>query len=173
MRQVTVSGALALALAGRCHAFIGYGISMYNPVCAFACRSSIESAMLSCSDMDHTGGGMMDHHAGGATTAECRAGDTAFLTTLAFCIASNCADQRVDAWKLEKYWQEKTTGEKDVVPKWTYAQAAREVREPPTQELGEDNLLNFTALVPHDTWSSYVKTLEHFEYAENMHSLFG
>ncbi|KAF2185754.1 hypothetical protein K469DRAFT_664736 [Zopfia rhizophila CBS 207.26] len=163
---------LALTLPGLSFAFIGYGISMYKPNCAFACRSSIEAAMLACSSHDHGGGGH-SHGGSGMTSPECRAGDTPFLTTLAYCINSTCAQYNVEAWKLEKYWADKTTGDKAVVPKWTYAQALAQVEEPPTEELEEDATLNFTAKVNEETWNEYRETLKHFELAETVHSQYG
>jgi hypothetical protein len=39
------------------HGLIGYGIKMYQPYCATACRDSILAAPLSCTveEMDHEG----------------------------------------------------------------------------------------------------------------------
>lgn len=127
--------------------------------------------MLSCSEHDHGGGHSM--HGGGGTTPECRAGDTSFLTTLAYCISTHCDADNVPAWKREKYWADKTTGDKTVLPKWTYAQALVQVDGTPEKELGEDEMLDFTAKVDEETHQLYRNTLEHFEYAETRHSAYG
>lgn len=161
-----------LLLSTQTHALIGYGIEMYNPNCAFACRGAIASAMLSCSDMAAMGG--MTHHGGSAmTTAECRANDTSFLTTLAWCMSSTCAEYKVETWKLEKYWLDKTTGEPEVMPKWGYTETLGKIKEAPEAEWNEEDTLNFTALVAHETWDTQRLTMANFELAETLHSRYG
>ncbi|KAH6666349.1 ferric reductase transmembrane component 4 [Halenospora varia] len=145
---------------------------MYNPNCAFACRGAIASAMLSCSDMAAMGG--MTHHGGSAmTTAECRANDTSFLTTLAWCMSSTCAEYKVETWKLEKYWLDKTTGEPEVMPKWGYTETLGKIKEAPKAEWNEEDTLNFTALVAHEAWDTQRLTMANFELAETLHSRYG
>jgi hypothetical protein len=56
------------------HGLIGYGITMYKPACAFACRDSISGAILACSeeDMGAMDDGMMMMSMGAMTTSpEC------------------------------------------------------------------------------------------------------
>ncbi|KAF2748707.1 hypothetical protein M011DRAFT_457430 [Sporormia fimetaria CBS 119925] len=172
MKTATL-GLFSLAI-GEATALIGYGISMYKPNCAFACRSHFASAMLSCSGDDHFQGA--HSHGAGPTSPDCRAGDTAWLTTLAYCINSTCTD--VAPWRLEQYWADKCTGDPSVQPKWTYAEALVELEKsgPPTQELDEEAempVLNFTALYNQQSWETARGTLFHFEYAETMHSRYG
>lgn len=155
-------------------AFIGHGIEMYNPSCAFACRAAIASAPLSCSG--HGEGGhssSMGHGGAMTTTPECRAGDTAFLTTLAWCVNSTCAQFNIEAWRLEKYWGEQATGAKSVVPKWTYAKAIQQVTEPPKQQLEAKEILNGTATVSNASWEAQKRTLEHFAEQETLHARYG
>lgn len=166
--------ALGLAFAGKASALIGYGIPMYKPNCAFACRSSFESAMLTCSTDDHANGA--HNHGTAPTPPDCRANDTPWLTTLAFCIKSKCTD--VAPWRLEKYWADKCTGDPSVQPKWTYAETLVQVEKngEPTKELDtkeEMPLLNLTAKYDEETWEEYRGTLSYFEYAETMHSRHG
>lgn len=164
---------LTLVLPEPSLALIGHGIEMYNPLCAFSCRAAIASAMLTCSDHDMAGGAHSGHGGSGATTPDCRASDSPFLTTLAWCIGTTCAESKVEAWKLEKYWREKTTGDKAVAPKWTLGQALEEVTEPPTRELGEDEMLNFTAQVSQEAWAMHAATMEYFEWQETLHARYG
>jgi len=49
--------ALLLSSVTKVDAFIGYGIEMYNPSCAFACRTVIATYMLDCSDPMAAAGG--------------------------------------------------------------------------------------------------------------------
>ncbi|KAF2271448.1 ferric reductase transmembrane component 4 [Westerdykella ornata] len=174
MKDSTNLGLLALAFAGRSFALIGYGIQMYKPNCAFACRSSFESAMLICSTDEHAHGA--HNHGTGPTPPDCRANDTPWLTTLAYCINSKCAD--VAPWRLEEYWADECTGDPNVQPKWTYAETLVELAKngEPTRELDMEEempLLNFTARYNEASWEQYRGTLFHFEYAETIHSRYG
>lgn len=120
--------------------------------------------------MDHAGGG---HHGSSATSPECYAQDTAWLTTLAYCINQTCTD--LPKFKLEAYWAERVTksvrGNK-LEPKWTYQETLHhmEGQAPPTRELEEDEVLNFTALYNPESWESTRGALQHFELAETNHS---
>ncbi|KAK0625796.1 ferric reductase like transmembrane component-domain-containing protein [Immersiella caudata] len=168
-QQLTL-GLLAL-LPSPAAGFIGYGITMYDPSCAFGCSDALSGYMLECSDHDHVSSGH-SHGGGGPTSPECRAGDTPWLTTLAYCIDTMC-EESVPAWKKEKYWAEQSTGSKTVAPKWTFAEALAQVREPPTREVGEEEMLNFTAIANHESWESNKVTREFFEIAETTHSRYG
>jgi hypothetical protein len=174
MRLPRSAGLLALAFAGQSTALIGYGIQMYKPNCAFACRSLFEGAMLSCSTDEHSHGA--HNHGTGPTPPDCRANSTPWLTTLAYCINSTCTD--VAPWELEKYWAEQCTGDASVQPKWTLAETLIEVEKNgrPTRKLEMEEemaLLDFTALYDGEAWESYRGTLWHFEYAETLHSRYG
>lgn len=112
------------------------------------------------------------HGGSSTTTPECRGSDPSFLTTLAWCINSTCTS--VETWKLEKYWAEKTTGEVVLKPKWGYWETVERIEEKPTRLLpGEDEDLNFTAVIPHDSWARQKLTLETFERVETLHSRYG
>ncbi|KAH7092188.1 ferric reductase like transmembrane component-domain-containing protein [Paraphoma chrysanthemicola] len=147
--------------------------AVYQPNCAFACRDQFSSAHLECTSMDHGGGG---HHGSSATSKECYAGNTPWLTTLAYCINATCTD--VPKYTLEAYWAERVTkserGNK-LQPKWTYQETLEQMAglPPPTKELEEDEELNFTALYNSEAWESTRGALQHFELAESMHSRYG
>jgi hypothetical protein len=77
----------------RGHGLIGYGITLYDPTCAFACRDTISSSFLNCSseelamdDMDMSGS---------STDPECYATDDAFLGSLAWCISTHCQESHL------------------------------------------------------------------------------
>lgn len=155
------------SLASSAQALIGFGISMYNPNCAFACRASIAGATFECTQHDHHGGG---HHGSGATTPQCYSQDTSFLTTLACCISDRCKD--VDEWNLEKYWYLKAAASSDerVTPKWTYQTSLEKVTEPPTKYVNTSELLDFTGLVTDEDYESNRGALNYFEWQETLHS---
>lgn len=123
---------------------VGYGIWPYEPVCAFACLRALSGYTLSCSSE-------AEMHGGGVTSPRCRAGDTAWLTTLAYCAQTRCAGSGVSASRLEGFWEAQSTEDAAVPPRWTFSQALANVSgTPPGRELGEDaesETLNFTALV--------------------------
>ncbi|CAO2651950.1 Nn.00g002330.m01.CDS01 [Neocucurbitaria sp. VM-36] len=173
MKIVSSLGFWGLTLSGTASAFIGHGIPMYQPNCAFACRDQFSSALLECTLMDHTGGG---HHGSSATSPECYAQDTAWLTTLAYCINQTCTD--IPKFKLEAYWAERVTksvrGNK-LEPKWTYQETLFRMdgQAPPDKALGEDEVLNFTARYDSETWESTRGALQHFELAETNHAKYG
>lgn len=96
---------------------VGMGIDMYNPACAHAGSRAIASNPLSCSSHDASGGHM--HGSSGMTSAQCRASDVAFLTTLAWCVSTRCARYRVPTSKLEEFWEEQCTGDPTVSPHGT------------------------------------------------------
>ncbi|KAL8372553.1 hypothetical protein RB595_002067 [Gaeumannomyces hyphopodioides] len=143
-----------LLMASPAAALVGYGIRLYTPVCAAACREAIAPAPLACSRA--------------TTTPQCRAFDAAFLTTLAWCMRSTCA---AEPWVLEKYWAEKTTGD-GTVPMWTYQQTLARI-EAPTRTLPAHGVLGFTALVDMDVWAATRDTLVAFERAETLNSRYG
>ena len=142
---------------------------MYDPNCAFACRDIFASAMLTCSGHDHASGA--HSHGQGATSAECYASDSPWLTTIANCINATCTD--VMPWRLEKYWTERVTGTfTGVEPKWTYQETLVQMQGTarPTRLLEEDEMLDFTAAFDRETWESTRGTLEYFENVERTHS---
>jgi hypothetical protein len=164
--------AVGLALVAPVSAFIGFGIQMYQPSCAYACRSVIGSAPLACSTDDHAGGG--HHGGGGGTTPACRANDTAFLTTLAYCIHERCTSYNVDNWRLEKYWAENAVGRwEPIPPKWTFGEALAAVDKMPDTELAHHGTLNFTAKVGEEDWYAEKVSAELFEHWETLHSTYG
>ena len=134
------------------YSFPGYGFSWYAPACANACWSVLSGATLSCSAMDHsghTGGHMMSK-----TSPECQAGDTALLTSVAYCMAQYCPDKVTPAQR-EDYWRMRmldTTG--TVRAKWTYGAALAQVQKPPTVEFNKSSMevLNQTVLVNSDAY---------------------
>ncbi|KAI9770290.1 MAG: hypothetical protein M1840_003449 [Geoglossum simile] len=107
------------------------------------------------------------------TSPQCRAGDTAFLTTLAWCISTNCAQYHVSTSRLEKYWEEQCTGDPAVAPKWGYSAALLNITQPPTQGLTKGDLLNFTALTPEAAWDIQLRTLTFVEREEALHAKYG
>ncbi|KAK6538170.1 hypothetical protein TWF694_011052 [Orbilia ellipsospora] len=127
----------------------GFPANPYDPYCAMSCLRSLSSLMLDCSSMGDTIGMMTM-----STTSACWAVNKPYLTSLAWCMHTKCAEYNVPNSKLEWFWETEATGQTTagavtVPPKWSYAEALAQITEPPTfQLLPTDMDLNTTALVP-------------------------
>ncbi|KAL7938783.1 ferric-chelate reductase [Trichoderma chlorosporum] len=174
------------------HGLLGYGILMYDPACAFACRDTI-SPLLNCSTtsgntmnkykrMDMSGGSGngpgVDLPPGNGwmvmpADPDCKAQNDFFLQTSAYCIYSRC--QHVQISKLESYWATWLVGNHadQPVPKMSYGQALQAVGKPPTRPLNNSMLLNYTASVTDDQWVANFNADWNFALAEYTHERFG
>ncbi|KAK3064204.1 hypothetical protein LTS18_009225 [Coniosporium uncinatum] len=145
-------------------AFPGYGFSWYDPVCGYACSNAIASAPLACTSMEAMG----HSHGSGPTSPECFASDTAYLTTLAYCMSTRCDSIKVPTWQREKFWSTKVTGDATVLPKWDYTRAVEEVGERPTVEFNSslENVLSQTMLVSDADYEMQSRFMVLFDYLE-------
>ncbi|KAK1972166.1 ferric reductase-like protein transmembrane component 4 [Colletotrichum sublineola] len=163
------TGGLAMGSDGRAgYGLVGYGIKMYDPPCASACRDAISGATLHCSTIgsDNMSGMVM-------TDGDCYAADDAFLGTLAWCVAARCAG--IPEWKLEKYWKDNVAGNAAVQPnpKVTFQQALATVSGTPTAVYAATGPLNQTSLVSQDLWYAAYNTDVIFEGQESMQVKYG
>jgi len=177
------------------HGFIGYGITMYDPPCAYACNGAI-SAPLNCTDAEMGDTDMTDMpmkkrmNMGGdsvpsdlpsgdgwmvmAPTPACKANDDFFLQTLAYCINDRCSDLTVAA--LEKYWINNVAGTQlnQPLPKKSYGEAlTAAVISNPTRVLNNTIHLNYTAIVTDDQWYPTYSADANFESVEITHERYG
>jgi len=150
MKQLSLIGLACLSSTTEAK-FYGLGNSFTNPTgpCAFACRASIASAPLACSG---TGDGGGHSHGAPPTSPQCRGNDSAFLTTLAFCIDQKCRPEGVQVATLEKYWALQTTGDPSVQPKWGYTEALMQVTAKPNSTYQYGEMLNSTLSVSEETY---------------------
>ncbi|KAL0936040.1 ferric-chelate reductase [Colletotrichum truncatum] len=169
------TGALAMGSDGRAgHGLIGYGIKMFDPACAFACRDAISGATLGCSTVSSGDMGGMSGMSGMVMTdAQCYATDDAFLGTLAWCIASRC--EGIPKWRLEKYWKDNVAGTAAVQPdpKITFQQALAATNGTPATVYAATGPLNKTSLVSQDLWYAAYNTDVVFEGQESMQEKYG
>lgn len=176
MSIIALAGALPMASA-----FIGMGISMYDPVCAYACRAVMASAEIACDtthdhdDMDMGGMDMGDmsmkkrHSHESTITPECRAMSEPFLTSLAYCINSTCPHE-TKAWVLEKYWLDEATGEPGVEPMWGYEQSLMHVNATPETTYDSHEMMNQTQLLDKQSWEAQRDSLKSFADGEAIHA---
>lgn len=158
--------------------FIGMGITMYKPNCAFACRGVIETAMIDCDeshdhdDMDMGDMAMVKRHGDDEMiTPECRAMSKPFLSTLAYCLSTNCPSD-TPASVLEAYWEAQATGDPDVVPMWNYEQSLMLVNGTPSitfDSHAHEQELNDTQLLASSDLKQQAATMKNFEDGEGLH----
>lgn len=127
-------------------ALVGYGIYPYSPYCAYSCDRSLSTLNLACSTPMTMHDGM--DMGSGTTSPQCRAGDTPWLTTLAWCMHIHCAEHNLSIAELETFWEKQSTEDPTVTAKWSYSTTLINIARPPTRVLtAVDESLNFTALV--------------------------
>lgn len=152
------------------HGLIGYGISMYDPLCAYSCRAAIATSKLDCSD--NVEELAANDEAYDITSPECYATDDAFLRTLAYCIASHCHELPV--WTIERYWQANVAGHRAdrPLPKASYQQTLSDL-EPPNDTLTTGDMLLTTMVVPLEEYETNYNTQSVLEHVEQNHETFG
>ncbi|TWU76323.1 hypothetical protein ED733_005895 [Metarhizium rileyi] len=99
---------------------VGLGKTMYDPPCAFGCRSVISSCPLLCSPKEK----------GAKTPPECYTTDQAFMRTLALCISTYCSQSdHPSLGKIEDYWESHLTSSTVAIfepkPAMSYSEALR------------------------------------------------
>ncbi|KAF2773969.1 hypothetical protein EJ03DRAFT_323320 [Teratosphaeria nubilosa] len=143
------------------HGFIGYGITMYNPRCAYACHDSISNP-LRCSTEDNSMPGMTMWD----TPPECYANDDPYLQTLAYCIFTRCED--VEVWQLERYWNMNVAGRhtRQPLPKYSYQEAMAKIERLPNSTISKDDVLAAVSLVDEETYDANDNTLRVVEKME-------
>ncbi|KAH6889204.1 ferric reductase transmembrane component 4 [Thelonectria olida] len=156
------------------HGLIGYGITMYDPPCAYACKSSVPT-VLDCPDADHD---MAGHDMGGMDMSEpspeCLATNPPYLRSLAWCIHSHCP-QDTKVHKLEKWWVLNVAGRQTVQPEpnVTYQEALEQVKTAPTEVLADGDVLNRTVKVDDGTYLANYNINIVFEAVETNHEKYG
>ena len=147
------------------HGTIGLGQAQYAPVtCAYACRSSMASWMLTCSsdaDMDMSDMSMMDSM---TPTPDCYATNDPFLTSLAWCIKTHCP-QDLQMSQLEGFWEMNVAGRMDIqpLPKYSYQDALARIKTTPTKVHNTSFVLNNTELVSEFFYSMVYGSLDGIE----------
>ncbi|KAK3312114.1 ferric reductase like transmembrane component-domain-containing protein [Apodospora peruviana] len=155
-----VSLSLYLAFANIVSAgqgLVGFGLDPVGAYCGWACYMPVAFISLSCSSLSPETGFPV-------TSVSCRANDTAWLTTLAWCMHTRCTPSNMRPSDFEEAWENRATlsdiaaADPPYVPaKWTYSEALHYVLDngPPTRELAATDLvLNFTAVISDFMWLS-------------------
>lgn len=147
------------------HGFVGLGIPMYQPYCAFACRDVLAGCRLNCSSSSsledehhHRPRALVRRHPGHVarfeTSAECRASGDAFLESLAWCLNTRCEHESVA--DLDRFWHADAVGSGGAHqprPKYGYAESLARIPKPPTKPISHDEVLEEGRLVPEEDWA--------------------
>ncbi|UPX19240.1 uncharacterized protein EKO05_0009509 [Ascochyta rabiei] len=111
---------------------IGYGKTLYNPPCTFACRSVIRKQTLSCTPSVPTENHGTAHNAV-STPPKCFVQDASYLKTMALCIDIYCTlSDNPPLVLIEDYWASHlgtgTLGDYQYVPVISYHDALSAAR---------------------------------------------
>lgn len=158
---------------------VGFGISLYEDLCCQACHDSLSALYLNCTTFmssDEMGGmdGMdmkvkrddMEMGMMGMTSDECRASNTPWLQTMAYCIQQNCnADQYPTDKQATCFSNQALAGTSTPTLQESLPSTA------PTVELVADAMwLNETSLVNAELYYSTHGTLGEFARSEYLHT---
>ncbi|KAH7084355.1 ferric reductase-like protein transmembrane component 4 [Paraphoma chrysanthemicola] len=127
---------------------IGYGKTLYNPTCAFACRNVIRKQTLACTPAD-TSANHGTAHNPVATPAKCFVQDKVFLKTMALCIWTYCSlSDKPSTSLLEDYWASHlgtgTLGNYQYVPAMSYPEALAAAQQDEDAASRANSSINYT-----------------------------
>ncbi|ATY60203.1 ferric-chelate reductase (Fre2) [Cordyceps militaris] len=168
------------------HGFIGYGITLYDPYCAFACFFNLY-VPLNCTTTDmaivpqylrrrdeEAAAPVYPSGDGWAVTASatptCMSRNEFYLQTLAYCIKSYCTALPVSG--AEKFWEENLVRLPDGSGPKSYTEVVVGITKPPTVPLNATEVLNFTALITEEQWKLHYTDIYHGARNEIKHSLY-
>ncbi|KAK5630936.1 hypothetical protein RRF57_006651 [Xylaria bambusicola] len=160
-------------VSGAQNGIIGFGRSLYEDSCCLACHDALSSLYLGCTtfpnhySMPGMDTGMkMEMDMMGTTSEDCRASNTPWLHTMAYCIQKNCGihgytvEQQAKCFSIHAVAGASKPTFQDCLPSTT-----------PTVELPHDaTWLNDTSLVNHDLYYATHGTLEEFARSEYIHT---
>ncbi|GAB0137548.1 hypothetical protein EsDP_00005808 [Epichloe bromicola] len=183
---VSVFLSLNVSVSNASTGLIGHGTDLFKPVCAFACQNSI-SAPLNCTRRDAQGkdsgrlGQQQQQHVPSVSnwtitkrpTEECKAHNTYYRRTLAYCLQQHCLDQ---SWSdLELFWKE--DGPRSFsrrIPTYRRTVAAlTSFRVPPRASVNSSRTLDYVGYVPINRLKSEYLSLKIFVATEVTHQRYG
>ncbi|KAJ6783149.1 hypothetical protein PWT90_01447 [Aphanocladium album] len=179
--------AAADALSPGARGFIGYGITLYEPYCAFACSLSL-FVPLNCTTDDLA---VVPHYrkrdeaaaaepvypsgdgwaVSAAATPTCQSRNEFYLQTLAYCLKSQC--QSLALSELEKFWEAELVKLPDGSGPKSYTQVLASISEAPTRPLNTTDVLNYTAVIPDDQYKLHLIDVSSSARNEITHSKYG
>ncbi|KAI8957694.1 putative rerric reductase like transmembrane component [Daldinia sp. FL1419] len=167
-----IAGSFVAAMNPGGQGLLGYGISVYNPVCAYACGNVVSLYELGCSTAMHGGTGRYSNQKF-TTSDDCYATDDNFLRSAAYCINTHCFD--ITLPDLEHYWANFLIGREPgkTAPKEPYSVALSHVDPPPQIVVVPYSVLNQTTLVAEQEYSDEYDHVSSSQHVEIKQSEFG
>ncbi|KAK2616934.1 hypothetical protein QQS21_000022 [Conoideocrella luteorostrata] len=175
----------ALASGFSSHGLIGYGTDLYEPACAYACQNSI-STSLNCTteSADSKVSGRSTHSAAqdapsnsswiitNNPTDKCRAHNSFYRDTLAYCIQQHCLDEsRSD---LEHFWRKHGPGSAGVrTASYRRTIANLTTQPPPQRSVSSNKTLDYFGYVPIRMLKPEYRSLKTYIAIEVTHQRFG
>ncbi|KAK1981819.1 ferric reductase like transmembrane component-domain-containing protein [Colletotrichum cereale] len=135
----------AIGVQGDGTGLIGWGKTLYDPTCSFACRNVIRKQPLACTTpVDSTANHGTTHNPV-STPPDCFVNNHAFLLTMALCIDTYCPlSEKPSITKVEDYWASHlgtgTLGNYKYVPAMPYQEALAAAREEESKAAQNTNL---------------------------------
>ena len=144
---------------------------MYKPRCAYSCQSAVPK-MIECPGVHHDHGSMAMGDMHMTPSPDCLATNPIYLQSLAWCIHTHCDTAVASVPELEKWWVLNVAGRNthQPVPNITYQEAVEQVETPPTEVLGEHDMMNRTVLTDEDAFTANDNIYRVFEQMETNHS---
>ncbi|KAF5672286.1 ferric reductase Fre2p [Fusarium heterosporum] len=132
-----------LVLPPAAHALVpldGYGRETFKIPCAKACTWAVPTTL----DCPEFSGLSAKERAHTHPSAACKSNDTAYLTSIAWCIHSRC-DRDIKLYKIEEFWETNMIQQSESL-RYSYFEALSEVdaKNPPKPMSAEETLLNRT-----------------------------
>jgi hypothetical protein len=156
-----LSSILILNIALQIYAFpntgvVGLGRTIFEPLCCYACLSSLWPLQHSCTR------GSFDPPQG------CHAYNVPYLSSLAYCMRQHCPVDGVEEVQIEQCWNAVA---RDGQPVTSYGDNLPS--SPPTTQLAYDaTSLNVTSTVNETLYSDSKNTLVAYQYQESKHALY-
>jgi hypothetical protein len=131
---------------------IGYGKTLYNPTCSFACRNVIRKQTLACTPEDSSTNHGTSHNPV-STPPKCFVQDESFLKTMALCIDVYCTlSDKPSMSLIEDYWASHlgtgTLGDYLYVPIMSYKDALTAAREDEEEAMANNSTSSTSTKVP-------------------------
>ncbi|KAM0209028.1 hypothetical protein ACHAQI_006724 [Fusarium lateritium] len=128
----------------------GYGRNSYEVPCAQACTWGMPTA-LDCPEYADMSA---EERAAAYPSAACMSNDTAYLTSIAWCIHSHCSES-IKLYKIEKFWETTMIYQAESL-RYSYPEALAQVnaKKPPTLMSPEETVLNRTISIDDDAYQA-------------------
>lgn len=165
--------------------FLGYGITVYEPFCAFPCIYALFSARLNCTTAelaltkrdDAVEPEVLPYGDGwnvtDSATDACTSHNEYYMTTAAWCVKSRCPE--LSPADLEKFYADQFPGEiKSDLPSpfHTFDELLSSIPNAPTEAFNLTKTLNYTASIPDEMYVPVYETMRAFAKTEYDHSMY-